>query len=799
MDPLTIQQAFDLAVKRHHAGQLSEAEKLYRQILSQQPQHSGATYYLGMIAHQSGRNDIAVDLIRRSIALGPNYHEAHYNLGIILMGQGKLDEAIGAFSQAIALNPTFPQAHNSLGNALIGQGQLEKAIAAFCQAIIHRPGYAEAYCNLGNALESKGELGEAIVAYRHALAVRPDFADAQSNLGTALQGQGQLDEAIEAYRVAIVLRPSSALAYSNLASALREKGKLDDAIAVCRQAIVLDPNLPEAHINLGDALRHKGQLDEAIAACQRAIALRPGYAEAHNDLGNTLKDRGDLNAAIAAYRKAISLAPDFSAAHSNLGNALKSIGLLDEALASHRQAVALKPTDADVHYNLGSVLEDQGLVDDAIPEYRRAIALSPNHHIARSNLIFAMQLHPDYDAPTIAEEHRRWNDQHAEPLREFIHSHSNDANPNRRLRIGYVSPDFREHSVSRFLLPLLTHHDKNQVEVFGYSHVSRPDEITVLIRSHVDQWRSVSRLSDPQLAEQIRRDQIDILVDLAGHTGDNRLLIFARKPAPIQATWLGYPNTTGLAAMDYRLTDALADPPGISDALCSERLIRLPETAWCFEAPTENLPLAEKTQTAAMPITFGSFNNFSKITTPMLELWVELLRSTPGSRLVIKARALGCESTGRRVRQTMEALGVTSDRLELHGWRKSHEDHLASYRQINIALDTFPYHGTTTTCEALWMGVPVITLAGHTHISRVGVSLLTNMGLPELIAENSQDYIKIAVELSNNLPQLSHLHSTLRRRMQQSSLMDAPRFARNIEAAYRRMWHTWCRTGSSAG
>ncbi len=258
-------------------------------------------------------------------------------------------------------------------------------------------------------------------------------------------------------------------------------------------------------------------------------------------------------------------------------------------------------------------------------------------------------------------------------------------------------------------------------------------------------------MSDPQVAQLIRQDQIDILIDLAGHTGGNRLLLFARKPAPVQVTWLGYPDTTGLSTMDYRLTDALADPPGLSDTLCSEQLFRLPQTTWCFEAPKENLPLDENAVANTTSITFGSFNNFSKITTEMLELWAKIIRSIRGSRLLLKANALGCQSVCRRVYQIMEAAGVAPNRLELQEWRKSHAEHLASYQQVHIALDTFPYHATTT-CEALWMGAPVVTLAGKTHVSRVGVSLLTNVGLPELVAHSKEEYVRIAVELARDDP-----------------------------------------------
>jgi predicted O-linked N-acetylglucosamine transferase (SPINDLY family) len=316
--------------------------------------------------------------------------------------------------------------------------------------------------------------------------------------------------------------------------------------------------------------------------------------------------------------------------------------------------------------------------------------------------------------------------------------------------------------------------------------------MTERFRAQADQWRSTVGLSDKQMAQLIHQDQIDILIDLAGHTAGNRLLVFAQKPAPVQITWLGYPNTTGLTTIDYRITDAYTDPPGLNDALHSEQLIRLPQTNWIYQPPQNCPPPNQLSVTAS--IRFGCFNNFSKVTEPMMRVWAQILENVPNSTLLLKANALTSPEIQQRVRRIFQAQCISPERLELMGWTRSAVDHLTRYNQIAIALDPFPYHGTTTTCEALWMGVPVITLAGQTHVSRVGVSLLTNVGLPELIAESPEDYIRIAVELANDLPRLQELRSTLRQRMEQSPLMDAPKFARNIEAAYRQMWHNWCQT-----
>lgn len=569
---------------------------------------------------------------------------------------------------------------------------------------------------------------------------------------------------------------------------------MSEAERLYRQVIAQQPRHSDALHLLGVIAHQTGHGDAAVDLIRQAIAHNPNFADAHTNLGNAFRASGKLDEAIAAYRQAAALDPGSAKFQTNLGNALREQGQYDEAISVCRRAIALSPDFPTAHYNLGVALCETGRIDEAIAAYRHTMILSPDYPDAHANLLLSLHYHSAHDPQSVAQEHRRWNRQCAEPLKRFIQPHTNDRNPQRRMRIGYVSPDFHEHPGGRNVLALLSSHDPAQVEVFCYAHVARADAITHRIRGYAHQWRDIYLLNDAQLTDLIRRDQIDILVDLAGHTGGNRLSVFARKPAPVQVTWLGYPNTTGLTTMDYRLTDALADPPGESDNLCSEQLIRLPDTAWCFQAPTENLPLEENTLTAATPITFGSFNNFAKITAPMLQLWAQILHLTPDTKLLIKAKALRSPSAIRRVHEIMQSAGITPGRLDLQGWRKSHQDHLAAYRHVHIALDTFPYHGTTTTRDALWMGVPVVTLAGKSHVSRVGVSLLTNVGLPELIAQSSEDYIRIATELANDLPRLQNLHSTLRQRMQQSPLMDAPNFARNIEAAYRQMWHTWCQT-----
>jgi predicted O-linked N-acetylglucosamine transferase (SPINDLY family) len=757
---MTLEQQLESGLSHHRAGRLAEAEKMYRQVLAQQPNHPDALHLLGLVAVESRRWDAAVDWLRRAVRIQPDNAEAH----------------------------------NDLGNALRDQRQLDESIAAYRQAIGLKPDFAEAHCNLGNALRAKGRLEEAITACGQAVRLKPDNAEAHYNLGIALQANGAFDQAIAAYQQAIRLRPDFAQAHNNLGNVFAATGQLDQAIASQRQAIGLKADYAEAHYNLAVALQRKEQLDEALAAYRQAIRLKPDHAEAHNNLGNVLRDKGRLEDAIAAYRRAVELKPDLAHAHNNLGNAAKDLGRLEEAVNFYRQAIRIAPDYGNAHNNLGNALKDLGQLDEAIACYRRAIGLMPDHAEAHGALVFTLQYHPACDAKMIHEEARRWNQRHAEPLAHFIQPHANNRDPDRRLRIGYVSADFRRHSVGYFLLPLLEHHDRQFGDLFCYCNRQLLDDFTQRMKRACPNWRNILNLSDQDAANRIRSDAIDILVDLSGHTAGNRLLLFALKPAPIQVTYLGYPNTTGMTAMDYRLTDALADPPGLTDELNVEKLWRLPGCAWCYAAPPDPPQVAAR---SPGPITFGCFNAFAKINEPLVAIWAKLLERVAGSRLLLKSAGAGAASAQRRLAEQFAKHGISGERIEMRGQIADSRQHLNFYGRVDVALDSYPYNGTTTTCEALWMGVPVVSLAGRSHACRVGASLLGSVGLPELVAQTPEQYVQIAADLAGDLPRLAELRRTLRGQMEKSPLMDAARFARNVEAAYRQMWRNWCTHGEN--
>jgi len=542
---------------------------------------------------------------------------------------------------------------------------------------------------------------------------------------------------------------------------------------------------------LAVGVRHHraGRLDDAEEVYRQVLVRQPGHADALHLLGMIAHARGRGDEAIALIRRAIEAAPLAAEYHNNLGLVLRSLGRINEAIIAYSETIRLKPDYAEAHKNLGFAYAIHGQLDRSIDCYRKAITLRPVDAAAHSHLLQTLHYHPGYDAQTLLNEHLLWAQRHAEPLASLIQPHDNEPDPDRPLRVGYVSADFRHHACAFYSEPLLAAHDTSQFEVVGYSQVAHPDEVTERIRSHTQLWREVRRMSDDQLANQIRADKIDILVDMSLHTTDNRLLVFARKPAPVQVTWLGYASTSGMRAIDYRITDAYHDPIGETDHFFTEESIRL-ETCWCFD-PRSNEPAVNALPASTKGfITFGSMNNFCKTNDALLELWARLLRDVEGSRLLILSDA---DSHQKRTLDLFEQHGVHSDRIDFPS-RRPRPQYLELFHQIDIALDMIPYNGVTTTLDALWMGVPVMTLAGQTCVSRTGLSLLTSAGLPELVARNVDEYVDIASSLAFDLTRLSSLRKTLRDRLRSSILMDAPRFARQMEQAYRAMWRRWCET-----
>ena len=579
----------------------------------------------------------------------------------------------------------------------------------------------------------------------------------QGQLGRAieLQNSAELDAAEQLLKRLLLQRPRDGDTLHLLGSLMMRQGRHAEAVAVLIEVIALQPESAEAHFNLGTACSNLGQFQNAATHFAHAAELRPGFAEAHLGLGNALKASNEPDAAEDAYR-----------------NALK-----------------LTPQSAETFYNLGNLCHQLGRGDEAVECYRRAIELQPSFVAAHSNYVYALNFLPGLTPEEVFDAHLAWARQHAEPFTLAVPGIDCDATPERPLRIGYVSPNFREHAVSYFFGSVLAAHDRRLFHTVCYSDVQHEDAMTERLKRAAGSWHDCSGDSDDLLAQRIRADRIDILVDLTGHTERNRLQLFARRPAPVQITWNGYANTTGMSAMDFRISDPVVDPPGMTDHFHAERLLRLPEVYMVYCPPADAPPVGDLPAARDGRVTFGSMNALSKLSAPVVQLWARILHALPEAGLLLVTVPAG--RTRERLAGLFAAHGIDVARLEMHD-RLPQQEFLRMHHRIDIALDPFPFSGTTTTCQSLWMGVPVITLSGRVHASRVTTGMLTSIGLTELIAGSEDEYVNIATHLAENIGKMAELRSSLRQRMLNSPLTDAGRFTRNLEDAYRTVWKDWC-------
>ncbi len=675
----------------------------------------------------------------------------------------ELEEAyLGMWREKLASSAASQDAAPaSLGSAqeLRRAGKLAEAKGA-CEVILQRqPAHEAALALLWDLGHDLGENAAVVDAIGRALAAGGESAQLQYMLGCTLQDLSRLEEALAAYEKALALDPGHAKAANNLGCMQEVLGQLDQAAESYRKALRADPRLANALSNQANLEKRRGQFKKAEAGLRQALVLEPGHADWHCSLAETLQ---------LQWR-------------------------LDEAEASQRVALEIEPESARAHFGLANVLVALSRVDEAEATFRRAIEIQPEFVEAHSNLLLCLHYRKGDDARLMYEAHLEWARRHARDLPRPEHAGA-ALTPGRRLNIGYISPNFHHHAVAWSIEPVLAAHDKVRFRTFFYSTVANPDAVTQRFMKLCDGWRDIHAASDDEAVRQIRQDGIDILVDLAGHTGGGRPLLFARKPAPVQVNWQGYPNTTGLAQMDYRITDDYADPEGEADRHHTEKLLRLASGFFCYAPPDDAPDPGEPPVLASGQITFGCFNNLAKVTPELIALWSKILAELPQARLIMKAHALGAESARRDIHRQFAGHGIAEGRVGLFGPEDSHSGHLGRYREVDIALDTFPYHGTATTCEALWMGAPIVTLAGRTHLSRVGVSVLRRIGLDELIAATPEAYVRKAVALAKDPGLLRAMRAGMRQRMRGSPLLDGAGFALALEAAYLDMWARWCGT-----
>lgn len=641
--------------------------------------------------------------------------------------------------------------------------------------------------NEGLGLHQAGKLDQAEQKYAEVLGLEPDNQDALHFLGLIAHQRGDAARAADLIGRAIQIDEARPTFHYNLGAVRAALKDYGSAAVSYSRALELEPDHFDAASSLGTVLGQAGKPARALQALETALGLNPGHAPSLTAKSAALETLGRSGEAVAAARLATEADGGLAEAWTNLGTALGSTGELAEAEAAHRRALQINPQYATGHYNLGNALNDLWRGQEARAAFRRALAIDPDDASARGNHLINLLYDEDADEAELFAEHRKWA-----AAGTANAAFENRAEPERRLRIGYVSPDFRTHSCAYFLQPLFANHDKGGFEIFAYSSNPRGDEVTDRLRGMVDHWRDLDG-ADDAAAGMVAADNIDILVDLAGYSRGGRLGVFARRPAPVQITWLGYAATTGMEVMDYRISDAIADPQGIADTRHTETLIRLKGGFHCYQPPAQTPDVTPPPMAANGFVTFASFNNPAKINQAVIKAWAATLAAVANSRLLLKGKGVDQAPVRDRLLAAFAEEGVAAGRIETLAWVPRGQSPLSAYGRADIALDTFPYNGTTTSFEALWMGLPVVTLAGERHSGRVGASLLAHGGLGLGLAATAEDYVQMAASLAASPERLAAFRSAVRGTLKASPLMDGPGFAAKMEAAYRDVWRRWCR------
>jgi protein O-GlcNAc transferase len=814
----TPEQLLEDALAAQRRGSIGDAKRLYASVLRIDPTNAAAFGNLGIIAAQQGDLAAAERLFRQEIKLRPDDPTGHNNLGSVLQLQARPAEAIAAHRQAIKLKPNYAEAYFALGNALRQQGNLEEAMASYRSAIKARRDYPEAHTNVGVLFQMQGRLDAAASAYSEAVALRPAYAEAQFNLGVVLHEMHELDAAEAAYRRVISLNPGIAVVHNNLGTVLKDRGLFDEALAAFETAISLQADYAEAFYNRATVLQQQAKLEEALAAYGQAIELRKDYADAINNAGIVLQELGRAGEAVDLYRRLLEQMPAHADACNNLGTAFLAQGRPDEAQAAFEQALTHKPDFPEAFYNLGNAWRELGDLTGAITAYRNALRLRPDYADAFWQLVYhraqacewsdydadqeklvgmvrrGLRVPPFYLLSTSASASdqllcaRQWSGP-ITPPRHAVFDHT-PIIENKRIRLGYLSGDFHQHATAQLMAELFERHNRDRFEVFAYSY--GPDDNSPMrarLGSAFDRFVDIRPLSHSEAARLIHADKVDILIDLKGYTHHARPAISAYRPAPVQVSYLGYPATMGADFIDYIIVDPFVVPAS-QQPFFSERLVHLPGSYQVNDRRREVASVRTSRQHWGLPtegLVLCSFNNSYKISPVFFDIWMRLLRSLPGGVLwLLEANEL----VKGNLRSEAEKRGVASGRLVFAPVVPSAE-HLERHRHADLFLDTLPCNAHTTASDALWAGLPVLTCCGDTFAGRVAGSLLTAVGMPELITNSLEEYEQTALALARAPQRLAALREKLEKDRDASALFDLPKLTANIEAAYARMWQTW--------
>ena len=788
-------ETFQRAVRHHKADQLQQAEALYRQVLAANPRHADSLHLLGVIARQVGRPALAIEYIDKAIEIEPRAAAYHTSRGNVLKDAGGAADAETCYRRALHVQPDFPDALVNLGGLLIELSRFSEAEPLCRKALELRPDYT-AYTNLGLALTGLDRAEEAVACLRDAARLRPDTAVAHNNLGRGLDKLNRAGEAEASFREALRLRPDFAEAHNNLGALYRKGNRLASAAACFEEAVRLRPGFAEARINLCDTLHLLGRAAEGEPHGREAVRLSPNSADAHNSLGLSLTGLGRDSDAEASYREAIRLRPDFASAHNNLGNSLRELGRLEESEASYREALRLEPDHEEALKGLARALLAQRKFSEAAAHLEKSVAALLETENGWKVILGVPLYLPGISLEERFAKHLAFGQAMAKrAAARPLPPPMNDRTPERRLRVGWLSSDFHQHPVARNVGILFRNRDRTKFETYCYADVKQSDAMTDAFKRQADAWRSISGVDDGDVAEMIRTDQIDIMIYLAGHFDDNRPQIAAWRPAPVQISMFDT-ATSGVADMDYFVADRMLAPARRPEKF-TERVLRLP-SCYLHEPPQGGPTPGVPPCVGGAGVTFASFHNPIKLHPQIFDVWSEVLRRVPDARLQFQYMERFADAPLQRAIRRDIGEDV-APRTSFGVFTRSIGDHLDLYNSIDIALDPFPFNGSTATFEALWMGVPVVTLLGDTIVSRWAASMLSKVGLENLVATSPAQYVDIAAGLAADKARLSELRRTLRERLILSPICSGPRAGRYFERMLRAVWRKWCRDGNSAG
>ena len=768
-----------------HAGKLNDAESFCREVLDVDQQCGHAWHLMSRMAFMQGDLEAAKDFAMLACDIEPQNALFYRGIAEVLFGQGDHSAAEEYARKSLELAPDSPEGLVLLGRILIQKNADSIALEFFEKAVRLKKDYAEGFAQYAIALQKAARGKDALAQIRKACSLAPESVEFQINFGMLLEQNGRYIDALSAYAKAARMNPNVGYVWFCQGKLLNGLKRYSEAREPLQKAIDLPMPLGEYHFHLGLAHHMTKSFVQGLEHYEKALSMGFDSDALQCNRGVIYKDLRRGGDAILAFHAAVRMAPDNVSYLNNLGAAALELGLNSEALECFEQAVEKNPKLPTARNNIGNLLKDRARGMDALPHYRKSIELNPDDRDAQSNYLLCHMYIPDMDPKLVFEEHKKWGLSTAKKITPAFKFKPRRAGA--KIRIGILSADLCHHPVAHFIEPIFRAYDRERFEFFAYGDQRKSDDFSARFASMLDQWRDTCSLDDRALAKLIHGDRIDILFELGGHTAYNRLSVCALKPAPVQVSYLGYPGSAGMPTIDYRITDAFADPQGVTEHLHTEKLIRLPDCAWCFlpdaTAPdVEPPPVMEKGY-----VTFGCFNNMAKLNAALFETWAEILNRVPNSRLRLKARTLTDKGVCKELTDFFIARGIEEERLDFFGHTQKILQHLSHYHVVDIALDSFPYHGTTTTCEAMWMGCPVVTRAGQAHVSRVGVSLLNAVGLHEFITESREDYIEKAVALAAQTDLLQELRSGMRERLRESILMDEKRFVRGFEAALMEM------------